>query len=150
MLFIKILSLIFARNVVKWKLVLYRVWLNGHWFGSHSKILNFHNWTPCYNELFYNNRRKWKSMDLSMDLWHSNNMKVILPNFAMDHCLWILGCIPFSCIDYFHILLSNYQKTCLNLQLCRRGSIKFILFFCPFVYPSVCDAFFSGSTPWIF
>ena len=107
-------------------MVLIRVWLNRLWFGIHNKILNFHDWTLCYNELFHDNRRKWKSMDLSMDQWHSNNMKVILPNFAKDHCFWTLwtlnyvDCIPFSCIDYFRILFSNFWKTWSNLQLCGR------------------------------
>ena len=85
-------------------MVLFRVWLNRLWFGIHNKILNFHDWTLCYNELFHDDRRKWKSMDLSIDLWHSNNIKVILPNFAKDHCFWTLWTlnyvdfIPFSCI----------------------------------------------------
>ena len=88
----------------QYTLVLLRVWLNRLWFGIHSKILNFHDWTICYNELFHDNTRKWKSMDLSMDLSHSNNMKVILRKFAKDHCFWTLwtlncvDCIPFSCI----------------------------------------------------
>ena len=30
-------------------------------------------------------------MDLSMDLWHSNNMKAILRNFIKDHCFWTLN-----------------------------------------------------------
>ena len=79
---------------------------------------------------------KWKSRDLSMDLWHSNKMKVILPNFAKDHPFWTLwtqnyvDCIPFSCIDYFQILFLNYRNTWLNLQLCSRGPIKSVLFIC--------------------
>ena len=82
-------------------------------------------------------------------------MKVILLKFAKDHCFWTLwtrsciDCIRFSCIDYFQILFSNYQKT-LNLQLCSRGPIKSVLFICPSVCPSFCDAFSSGSTLWIF
>ena len=104
----------------------------------------------------HNNRRKWKSMDLSIDMWHSNNMKVMLPNFAKDHCYWTLwtrsyvDCIPFSCIDYLQIVFSNYQKTWLHLQLCIRGPIKSVLFICPSVCPSVFDAFSSRYTVWIF
>ena len=64
------------------KILLFRVWLNRLRFGIHNKILNFHGWTLCYNELFHEIRRKWKSIHWSMDLWHSNNMKVILTNFA--------------------------------------------------------------------
>ena len=106
-----------------------------------------------YNELFHNNRGKWKSMDLSMDLWHSNYTKVILCNFAKDHCFWTLwtltyvDCIPFSCIDYFQILFSNFQKTGLNLQLCGRNPIKSVLFICPSDCLSV---HFSEDLPWIF
>ena len=50
-----------------------------------------------------------ESVDLAMDLWHSNDMKVILLKFAKDHCFWTLwtldygDCIPFSCIDSFHM-----------------------------------------------
>ena len=141
-------------------MVLFKVWLNRLWFGIHNKILNFHDWTLCYNELFHNNRRKWKSMDLSMDLWHSNNMKVILPNFAKDHCFWTLwtlnyvDCIRFSCIDYFQILFSNFQKTWLNLQLCGRNPMQSVLLICPSaclsVFLSDCDSFSSGCTLWVF
>ena len=138
-------------------MVLIRVWLNRLWFGIHNKILNFHDWTLCCIELFHDNRRKWKSMDLSIDLWHSNNIKVILPNFAKDHCFWTLwalnyvDCIPFSCIDYFQILFSNFQKALLNLELCGgRNPIKSVLFICPSGCLYVCDAFSSGSTLWIF
>ena len=48
-------------------------------------------------------------MCLSMDLWHSSNMKVVLQKFAMDHCFWTLwtlnyvNYIPFSCINSFHM-----------------------------------------------
>ena len=97
-------------------MVSFRIWLNRLWFGIHNKILNFLDWTLCYNELFLDNRRKWKSMDLSVDLWHSNSMKVIFPNFARDHCFWThwtlnyVDCIRFSCIDYFQILFPNFQK----------------------------------------
>ena len=117
-------------------MVLFRIWLNRLWFGIHNKILNFRDWILCYNEFFHHNNMKWKSRDLSMDLWHSNKMKVILPNFAKDHPFWTLwtqnyvDCIPFSCIDYFQILFSNYLKTWLNLQLCSRGPIKSVLFIC--------------------
>ena len=132
-------------------MILFRVWLTRVWVGIHNKILNFHDWTLCYNELFHDNRRKWKSVDLSMDLWHSNNMKVILPNFAKDHCfltLWTLKyvhCIPLSCIDYFQNLFSDFQKTWLNLQLWGRSPIKSVLLICPSVCLYDFDEFSSGS-----
>ena len=115
-------------------MILCRVWLNRLWFGIHNKMLNFHEWTLRYNELFHDNRRKWKSMDLSMDLWHSNNMKVILPNFVKDH--WII--------------ILEFPKTWLNLHLCGRNPIKSVLFVWPSACLYVCDTFSSGSTLWIF
>ena len=48
-------------------------------------------------------------MDVASDLWHSNDIKVILHKFVKDHCFWTLwalnyvDCIPFSCNDSFHI-----------------------------------------------
>ena len=77
-------------------------------------------------------------------------MKIILLNFVKDHCFWTLwtlnygGCIHFSCIYSFHmahnqtkwlkkVLFSNSERTWSNLHLSRRGSIKSVLFACPFV-----------------
>ena len=57
-----------------------------------------------------------------------------------------VDCIPFSCIDHFQILFSNFQKTWLNHQLCGRNPIKSFMFICL----SGCDAFSSESTLWIF
>ena len=75
-LFLKILSLIFAGNILKWKF-LGQKWpqmemeigivqssmgpefdLMGPWFEIHKNILNFHNWTYGYHELFLENRNK--------------------------------------------------------------------------------------------
>ena len=138
-------------------MVLFRVWLNRLWFEIHNKILNFHD--CCYNELFHDNRRKWKSVDLSMDLWQSNNIKVTLPNFAKDHCFWTLwtlnsvDCIPFSCTDYFQILFSNLRKTWKFYQRMNESykispvHQSICLSIC---HLSVCDAFSSESTQWIF
>ena len=100
---------------------MFRVWLNRRWFGIHNKILNFHDWTLCYNELFHDNRRKWKSMYLSMDL----DIQII----------WKLSCliliIVFGLFDYVQILFSNFWKAWLNIQLCGRDPIKSVLFICP-------------------
>ena len=52
---------------------------------------------------------KIKINGLTMDLWHSNNMKVILCKFAKGHCFWTLWTqnyvdfILFSYIDSFHM-----------------------------------------------
>ena len=45
---------------------------------------------------FWQQDKKIKSLELSKDLWHLNNMKVIL-------ALWTMNCVCFSCIDSFHI-----------------------------------------------
>ena len=136
-------------------MVLSIVWLDRLWFGSHNKF-----WISM-TELFVT-MNSFTITEGSGNQWIYQwicDIQIIwkfLRNFAEDHCFWTpwtqnyVGCIPFSCIDYFQILLSNYQKTCLNLQLCRRGSIKLILFIYPSVCPSVCDVFSSGSTLWIF
>ena len=46
-----------------------------------------------------------------MDLWHLNNMKVILTLWTLNY----VDCVPFSWIDSFHIaqnfLFSHLQKT---------------------------------------
>ena len=72
--------------------------LNGSWFVIHDEILEFHNWTLCYHEHFQDKIKRWKSLELKMDLWHLTDMKVILTlqilNFAES-------CAPFSCIDSF-------------------------------------------------
>ena len=83
-------------------------------------------------------------MDLSVDLWHSSNMKVIWPNFAKNHCFWtlltlnVIDCIPFSCIDYFQVLFSNFWKAWLNLKLCDRDPKKSVQFISLSVCLSVC------------
>ena len=93
-----------------------------------------------------------ESMDLSMDMWHSNNMKVILCKFAKDDCLNTELCslflFFFICIDSFHmaqnqanwfkILFSNFWKTWSNLYLCRRGPTKSVLFINSSFCLSVC------------
>ena len=86
--------------------------------------------------------------------WHSNDTKVILPNFAKDHCFWTLwtlnyiGCISFSILilSIWLIIKPNiwrkyyspiFERTWSNLHLCRRGPIKSVLFDCPSVCLSV-------------
>ena len=43
--------------------------------------------------------RKQRLLKSSMDLWHLNNMEVILTFWAINY----VDCVPFSCIDSFHI-----------------------------------------------
>ena len=110
------------------------------------------------------NKNQWF---LSMNLWHSHNIKVILLNFAKAHyfsTLWTVNCVdcaPFSCVDYFHtahiqtkqfkkILFSNFWKTQSNCHLRGRGPIKSVSFVRPSAcLLSVCGTFFSASTRWI-
>ena len=54
----------------------------------------------CYQEPFHDKTKKWKSMELSVDLWHLNNMKIILTLWTLIYVV----CFPFSCIDSFHIV----------------------------------------------
>ena len=55
------------------------------------------------------NSKKEKSMDLAMDLWHSNTMKVILCKFLLRIIVWTIwtlnyiDCILCCCIDSFHM-----------------------------------------------
>ena len=58
---------------------------------------------------------------------------LILLRIIVFWTLWTLnyvGCIPFSCIDYFQILFLNFRKIWLNLQLCGRSPIKLVLRVC--------------------
>ena len=91
------------------------------------------------------------------------NMKVILLKFVKDHCFWTfwtlnyVDCIPFHSIDSFHIVhnqakqfkeifFSNFRKAWSNLHFYGSGPIKSVLFICPSLCLSICDAFFSGCT----
>ena len=86
-------------NILIYTILLSRFDLTGRdlWF-IYNEILEFHNWIVCYHEHFQHKLRRWKSLELKMDLWHLTDMKVILTlqilNFAES-------CAPFSCIDSF-------------------------------------------------
>ena len=103
-----------------------------------------------------------------MDLWLWSNMKVICRKFTKDHCFWTLwtltyvDCIPFSCIDSFHVAHNqpyNLRKFCFRISEKHDQTFIFVEGVlwnqsCSSVYPSVCtyvcDTIFSGSTQWIF
>ena len=74
-----------------------RVRFNRLWFVIHSLVFNFHDWILCYHEPFHGKIKKLKSLELSMDLW---NFKVILTLWTLNY----VDCVPFSCIDSFHIV----------------------------------------------
>ena len=124
--------------------IFFRVRLNGSWFDSHNKVLNFHNWTLCYHELFHDNRNKEISVDLAIDLWHSNNMKVILLKFAKDHCFWTFWTLNYVDCLFLALVLSLFSSIKPNKlrkfyswtskkhdHLCGRHPIKSFLFLCP-------------------
>ena len=67
-----------------------RVGLNRSWFVIHDKIFNFHDWVHCYHEPFHDKIKRQKSVDLSMDLWHLYNMKIILILWTLNY----LDCVP--------------------------------------------------------
>ena len=73
-----------------------RVGLNGPWFVIHDDVLNFHDWIFCYHKLFHDKVKRYKSMELSMNLWHLNHMKVITLKYV--------DCVFFACNDSFNIV----------------------------------------------
>ena len=106
-------------------------------------------------------------MCLSMDLWHSSNMKVVLQKFAMDHCFWTLwtlnyvNYIPFSCINSFHMAhnkLNNFKENFIlefsekhdQTSSLWKGSHKNSPIHLSIFHLPACDAFFSGSIQWSF
>ena len=78
------------------------VQLNGSCFMIHDEVLNFHDWIFCYRKHFTKNLKKDKNYwDYQwMDLWYLNNMKVISILWTLNY----VDCVPFSCIDSFHIV----------------------------------------------
>ena len=87
----------------------YKVWLNESWFVIHNKALNFHDWILCYHDLFHDKIKK--SIEISKDLWCLNNMKVILTLWTLNY----VDCLPFSCIDSFHVLHNQVSDSCIWL-----------------------------------
>ena len=67
-----------------------RVRLNRSRFVIHDEVLNFHDWILCYREPL---RDKIKLLELSMDLWNLNNMKVIVTFWTLN----CADCVPVSC-----------------------------------------------------
>ena len=108
--------------------------LNRSWFGIHNKVLNFHDWTLWYHELLHNNRKKQKSMDLAMDLWHSNMWKLSFINLR--------NIIVFKLFEHWTMLIVFlFLAVILSIWL----TIKLNNLVCP----SIWDAFFSASTQWV-
>ena len=108
--------------------------LNRSWFGIHNKVLNLHDWSLWYHELLHNNRKKQKSMDLAMDLWHSNMWKLSFINLR--------NIIVFKLFEHWTMLI-------VFLFLALILSIWLTIKLNNLVCPSICDAFFSASTQWV-
>ena len=78
-----------------------RVQLNRNWFVIQNEVLNFHNEICCYHELFHKAKRI-KLMKLSMDLWHLDNMKIIIT-------LWTMNC--WLCSFYLYWFFLYYSQS---------------------------------------
>ena len=101
----------------------FRVRLNRSWFVIHDEVWNFYDWIFCYHEPFHEKIKREKSLELPMNLWHLNSMKVIPTLWTQNY----FNCVPFSCIysfpivhnrtnQFLKILFSNFQKTWSNLH----------------------------------
>ena len=68
----------------------------------HDKVLKFHDLIICYHQFFHVKIKK--QLELSVDLLHFlNNIKVILTLLTLND----VDFVPFSCIDYFHIVRNS-------------------------------------------
>ena len=47
--------------------------------------------------------KRQKPLELKMDLWHLNNMKVVLTLWTLNY----VDCVPLSCLYYLHNVLSQ-------------------------------------------
>ena len=122
-------------------MVLFRVRLNRPWFEIHNKILNFYDWTLCYNELFHNIRKKWRSMDLSMDMWQ---LRIIVFELFDHWTMLIVFLFLVLIISKFYPWISEKHDRTSNFVV---GSYKISLVHlstCLYLLLSV--TFLSGST----
>ena len=69
--------------------------LTGRLFVIHNEDLNFHDWNLWYSDAFHDKIERYQSIDLSVDLWHLNNMNFILTLWSLNYVV----CIPFFCIN---------------------------------------------------
>ena len=67
-----------------------RVRRNGSWIVIHEDVLNFPGWIFCYHEPFDDKIKRLKSVEVSLDLWHINNSKVILTLWTLNY----VDCVP--------------------------------------------------------
>ena len=85
------------------------VWLNESWFVIYDEVLNFHDGILWFHEPFHDEKKIQKSIALSMDLRHWNNMKAILsfwtPNYV-DSISFLLLILSI----FFTIEPNNFKK----------------------------------------
>ena len=83
--------------------------LNESWFVIYDEVLNFHGGILWFHEPFHDEKKIQKSIELSMDLRHWNNMKAILsfwtPNYV-DSISFLLLIISI----FFTIEPNNFKK----------------------------------------
>ena len=83
--------------------------LNESWFVIYDEVLNFHDGILWFHEPFHDEKKIQKSIALSMDLRHWNNMKAILsfwtPNYV-DSISFLLLIISI----FFTIEPNNFKK----------------------------------------
>ena len=75
------------------------------WFMINDLILNFHDWILCYHEPFHDKIKRWKSLELPMDLW---NLKVILTLWTLNYVFSFLVLILFILLT---IESTNFKKS---------------------------------------
>ena len=127
---------------------MFRVWLNRIWFGINSKILNFHDWTLYYNELFHDSRRsenqwiyRW-ICDIQI-IWKLSYLLLL----RIIHCFWTL-CPGMSKVlqnNKAAISLGRVELFCLFLAC---SYISWKLQFCHVILVGYCLAYpkFSETT----
>ena len=75
-----------------------------------SKVSNFFQLLPKYHESFHGKKRRWKSMELSMDLWDWNKMKATISFWTAKY----VDCIAFLLLFLsilFTIEPNNFKKS---------------------------------------
>ena len=75
------------------------------WFMINDLVLNFHDWILCYHEPFHDKIKRWKSLELPMDLW---NLKVILTLWTLNYVFSFLVLILFILLT---IESTNFKKS---------------------------------------
>ena len=100
-------------NILIYTILLSRFDLTGRdlWF-IYNEILEFHNWIVCYHEHFQHKLRRWKSLELKMDLWHLTDMKVIL---TLKYWTLLKVVLLLLVLILLHLMKSNGYVHLLNI-----------------------------------